>query len=249
MFLKGGVETFSFPFWSGIAAGYDIEDAYIWARQMMSDYQLACIDADGNGLENEKSDQLSIFDMKIDGRYDDYEINAPVIGALRILENGSGSDEVLVQARGVEGKSGISHVFGVGFLPSFDIGAGDSAWESIRLISFYGAGETGAYEGSYATEGLSGVHHLSVYAMDETGIYSSPFQVRIVRESGSTLAGDWDGNNRLEPDDVIFIMKNLSGLRGGEKTGANLWEKDIDGDGNIGLAESIDTLLRLSGFR
>ncbi len=248
-FLKGGLETFSFQFWSGIAAGYDIEDAYIWARQMMSDYQLACIDADGNGLVNEKSDQLSIFDMKIDGNYDDYAKNAPVIGALWLLENGSALDEVTVQARGVAGKNGISHVFGVGFLPSFDMGAGDLAWEGIRLISFSGAGETGVYEGSYSTEGLSGLHHLSVYAMDETGIYSSPFQVRVVRESGATLAGDWDGNNRLEPEDAIFVMKNLSGLTGGEKTAANLWEKDIDGDGNIGLAESIDTLLRLSGFR
>jgi hypothetical protein len=64
-FIRDGVLSFSYQFWASVFLKGNLYDAFIDAKNMMQNEQTALIDANGNGIGNEKEDKGFARDISI----------------------------------------------------------------------------------------------------------------------------------------------------------------------------------------
>jgi hypothetical protein len=188
LYLNGGL-SFSFQFWSCINSGANLNSSFHFANDIMKNQkQTACIDSDGDGINNENDDEKNAEKMFIgysrviakDKPYITEENNST------ITLNGERSLEL--KAGPIISTNFISHVIAFIIPPDYKMDNSDLAVTNLESIEFFDTDEDNVYETRYSNFSQKGTYYINVYAIDSENMYSEPLSLTIVQ-------------NGIEPDD------------------------------------------------
>ena len=182
--LENGLISFSHFFWSGLFAGQDFEAAFSGARQavaLQASEQTAVLDANGNGLGNEKQDMVDVTGLFL-GNGTAAASAPPVISEIfppRIIRRG---EAATLWVDGVTGTAPIGRVWAVIYPPGFGRHTGQGVpVTELPTVELTKNDTSGRYEGWFEEVSRTGEYVVTVFAMDTTGAVSSPVQSRVIR--------------------------------------------------------------------
>jgi hypothetical protein len=212
-FLYRGGISFSFSFWVQILAGETLDNAFYISKHMIKQYQTPIIEANGNGLGNEKNDikfNKDIF-IGITGELTAHpEFFNPTIDDITVNENVLfGKTKTTIQATGVTGTN-IDSV--IAFIQSPDDFANSSsiAITEIESIELTKTSE-GTYEAIYDGFTMEGMYHINVYAMNIYEGYTTssiPKSITVVQKG--FYPDEYEPNNDFPNAVVPDISQNLN---------------------------------------
>jgi hypothetical protein len=165
--------SFSFSFWSAINRGYELRDAFFYARNQIPPNQTPLLDANGNGKGNEPEDESIAKTRKIRRGYKP-QTDVPYIfdvSAPQIIHN---ETSVTLRA-GVsyfKGGSAIQRVWAIisppGFLPDFP----NTPITNLPSIELSDPDNDGIYEGVYDNFTKNGIYSITICATNTHGDYA-----------------------------------------------------------------------------
>lgn len=200
-FLSGGGVSFSKFFWSQVANGSNIREAFLHGRDAI---RFACLgqtpqmDDNGNGIGNEKSDGVLArnytigFGIMLAG--DD-----PIIGSVSPAQTLSGETSATLWAQDVTSTNAISKVWVVITPPGYSSSPSTPVTDLPSLTLTHVGG--GRYQGTYSNFSLVGAYDVAVHAIDENGNVSLPVKTTV---SQTTILGLCPG---CGGDDVTLSNK------------------------------------------
>ena len=193
-FLSGGNISFSRFFWSRVANGMNVRDAFLHAKKAMAflvNKQEAAIDDNGNGVFNEKADGATALNTHI-GWGITLAGDDPVIGSISPAQTVTGGQTVCFWVQNVTTTGTIAKVWAVITPPEKEGGGISGAVTDLPTVELTFNAGTGRYEGSHAAWTSAGVYTIAVYARDAEGNISLPLTTTVTQ----TL-----GPDPYEPDD------------------------------------------------
>ncbi len=189
--LSNGAISFSQYFWSRVANGGNIRDAFIHAKNAMGllrNNQSPCMDDNGNGVGNEKEDgQLAR----------NYTLGAgvilagddPIIGSVYLVQTQGGAASETIRANGVTTTGVMSRVWAVVTPPNFSPGSPTVPVTELPTFELSQVSDSG-YEGICNRFDLPGDYHIAVYTMDDEGNVSTPKTLTVSRDAIVDVAPD-----------------------------------------------------------
>jgi len=235
--VTNGTVSFSWPFWTRTAAGFDVNDAFANAKNAIPRQysQTPLIDADGDGIGNEKSDKIAAHNLYIG--YDMVSAaEFPTIASVSPTQMLSDETTVSIFADGVTGSTAITRVWATVLRPDFEEGPADDPVTYLPEIELTHVG-SGRYEGSYDNLDLDGRYILTVYAKDSEELISEPMAIRVLK---NVVLGDINGDSFVDLSDLVVALKVASGIGSeGVRTDYAASGVDVNGDDRVGLAEVI----------
>ena len=181
-FLSGGEISFSSYFWSKIANGGTLRDAFRFARDAIRyacPQQNAVIDDNGNGIGNEYEDGRIAQQFRL-GQGVMLAGDEPVVGRLICPETLRGSPFALIMAGQVTGTSAIAQVRAI-VTPPADADNQTAGGPSVVTLHRIGLESYMAL-----LKGLDrpGAYTVSVYATDTLGAVSIPVSATLTKTGG-----------------------------------------------------------------
>ncbi len=246
-FLKRGRLSFSYQFWASVDSGFELNQAYFFAKDMMKAHQAVLVDANGNGQvefnEGKELDGIIIGMGK--GSLGDQPFIEQVSVDPQTL---NGNTSATIQAKGVRDANGIEEVWAVIVPPDFSPGSPDIPVTDDDLIILKLEENKGIYKAVDNDFTRTGVYKISVYAKDTNGDYSFSKQLTIVQTNGISFSkGDINRDGTVDLADAVIALKVLAGtdvyvIPGYAESGA-----DVNGDGKIGLEDAVYVIKKESG--
>lgn len=173
-FVNRGALSFSFQFWASVFSGGDVRDSFHFARDMMRDFQTSQVDANGNGIANEKSDRNALRGLRI-GRGYIPASDKPTITFVSAPQTlGSSDSEATIVASGIIDVTGVERVWGVIRRPDFVgevLGTPVLDMPELELTDEDG---DNTWTGTYTQFDVAGTYEITLYAQNPGGFFSSP---------------------------------------------------------------------------
>jgi len=172
--------------------------------------QTAQIDANGNGVPNEKEDQILARDIII-GRGRVAASLPPSIGSVSDDLTLNGQNSAPLDAFNVASLIQIDRVWAVITPPDYNPEDIDNPVTDLPMLDLTDPDGDGNYHGTYNGFTLKGTYKISIFAKDSDGMFSSPLQTTVNQLVGDTtkatisgsVFGSLGGNNDV-------IMKNAT---------------------------------------
>jgi len=218
-FINSGGLSFSFQFWAAMFGGKELYDAFVFGKDMMIDRQSAIIDANGNGIGNEKDDKI-LADNIVVGRGYIPASDIPYIETVSGQQILDGTWSATIQAVGVIDSDGIDRVWAVITPPGFVPESPDTPVTDLPVIEMTDADRDNTYEGQYNDFTISGTYRVTIYAMDKESVYSLPKQTTVVQMNGEVepdsiqLKSSWNLislYNQPADTDIASVLEPISG--------------------------------------
>jgi hypothetical protein len=218
-FINEGGLSFSFQFWASMFGGAELYHAFVFGKNMMIDKQSAIIEANGNGIGNEKDDK-TLADNIVVGRGYIPASDMPFILSVsgeQILE---GTSVATIQAVGVIDSDGIDRVWAVVTPPGFAPESPDTPVTDLPVIEMTDPDSDNTYEGQYNAFTIVGTYNITVFAMDQQGVYSLPEQTTVVQLVGEVGGGSIQLNSgwnlislyhQVAYTDTSSVLSSISG--------------------------------------
>ena len=188
MFASSGTLSFSYLFWAHIFNGDSFYESYVYGKNGIAvaypDRQDAQVDANGNGIANEKDDSTLASAIKV-GNEDLSAGDLPTIGSVSDAQTLTTDTSAQIWAKGVIDADGISRVWAVITPPGYTSNPDDPVTElpTIDLIL-----NSGRYEGTYTGFTASGTYNITIFAEDTKGYRSLPTQTKVTTPITSTTS-------------------------------------------------------------
>jgi DNA-binding beta-propeller fold protein YncE len=192
-FVSGGTLSFGYLFWSHIFNGDSFYDAFLHAKNSI-EYtypQNPRLDADGDGIGNEKEDKDIAATVQI-GNETVTGGDIPTIGEVSSPQVLNGEKVALIYADNVIDANGINRVWVVITPPNYSSSSPDIPVANLPILDLSPVGE-GRYEGTYSGFTKKGDYNIAVYASDTKGLISLPVSTTVTQQKGTvmTLAGPY----------------------------------------------------------
>jgi hypothetical protein len=218
LFLEGGALSFSYQFWAAVFYRGKFYDAYLIATQQMEGDQRPLLDANGNGIANEREDRFLVKDMVI-GRGAVAAAVPPELKGVSPAQTLNGEISALIEVGEVISLNPIERVWAVMVPPNFrSRSAGEPVTElpSFELADVDGDGKFGA---TYSGFTKNGTYKLQLYARDNQGIVSLPVTTEVTQAQGEIIP-----NEVPVAEDAAYTIEEDGALEG------TLKATDADGD-------------------
>lgn len=183
--IQNGVLSFSYQFWASVFLNARLYDSFVVGRNMMERDQTALIDANGNGIGNEKEDKTLAADVVI-GRGRIAASTPPLIGSLPDEQVLSGETTAVLWAGDVVSLNPITGVTAYIVPPGFDQGSPDDPVTEVPAVALTDPDGDGVYEGTWDGFQVQGTYRVTVFARDEEGVFSLPKATSVVQTVGPT---------------------------------------------------------------
>jgi Big-like domain-containing protein/chitobiase/beta-hexosaminidase-like protein/peptidase C13-like protein len=183
LFLEGGVLSFSYQFWASVFYEGKLYDAYLNGSRLMKGDQIPLLDADSDGIANEKADKLLISNILI-GRGAMAASTPPDIQSVSGEQVLTGETSATVWADDITSLDPIIRVWAVVMPPDYHPGEADIPITDLPSLEMTDPESDGKYEGTYTEFTLHGTYRLMVYAKDSQGVISLPQQTTVVQDGG-----------------------------------------------------------------
>jgi len=191
-FLNNGVLSFSYQFWTSIFLNSYLYKSFITGNNMVSGSQTPLIDANGNGIGNEKEDR-KLASGVIVGRGRAAASTPPVIGGVSEEQTLYSVDTATLWANDIFSLNSIVRVWAVIAAPGSDLGSPDVPVTSFPTVDLEDADNDGKYEGTYPDFTQKGIYEVTIYAMDSKGMNAIPVRTRVNQTVGETTGAALSG--------------------------------------------------------
>jgi len=251
LFVDKGTVSFSFFFWGRFFNGDSFYDSYLHAEDSVSIIygQTSMIDANGNGIPNEKIDRDTARDIRI-GREIHSAGDLPLINWVSSEQTLEGETSSLIQAD-VFDSNDISRVWAVITPPGYSSPSPDTPVTDLPVIELVYA-DNNRYEAEYHHFTLMGTYKITIFAEDIDELISLPAQTFITQNDGILLLkGDINGDEVVDLADAIIVLKILAGIdaSGMIRPDYSMSGVDVNGDGKIGFEELGYILQKIARLR
>ncbi|MDC0464970.1 chitobiase/beta-hexosaminidase C-terminal domain-containing protein, partial [Pseudomonadales bacterium] len=118
LFLEGGVLSFSYQFWAAVFYKGKFYDAFLAARDQMQSEQRPLLDANGNGIANEKADRALVQNIVI-GRGAVAASVPPELQAVSPPQTLNGETSAVIEVGSITALNPITRVWAVMVPPNF----------------------------------------------------------------------------------------------------------------------------------
>lgn len=183
LFAGRGTLSFNYLFWSHIFNGDSFYDSFVYAKQgiQLVYSQIPQLEADGNGIPDERSDYdiaslIKLGDEKKTGN------DIPFIGSVSSVQTLNGETSAQIYAENVIDANGISRVWAVITPPGCSTASPHNPFTKLPEIDLILA-EDDKYEGIYDNFNMSGTYRITVFATDKKGLMSLPEQIIVIQTS------------------------------------------------------------------
>jgi hypothetical protein len=206
IFIDSGTISFSFLFWARILNGDTLYDSYYHAKNSirLSYQQTPQLDANGNGIPNEKGDDITGSKILIDITSGD---DIPYIGKVSANQLLVNKNQAHISAEDVTDSNGIQRVWTVINPPDYISSNPDNPILDLPILDLNYV-EKNRYESIYTEFTHPGNYQITIFAMDHNGTISLPRQTVVTRIN----FGDINNDNSIDLADAIISLKILSGL-------------------------------------
>jgi len=222
-FIDQGRISFSYQFWSGVFGKANIFEAYRQSSGVMRGYQQALIDANGDGIPNEKADYLAAADLRLGRGAVSAAFEPQIIGVSLPQSIGNGS-VATVSVDEVSSINELARVWAVVLPPGYDNADPDAPVLEATEVDLSPTGGT-AYSVTFDAFSSEGVYQVIVYAKDDQGLISAP-AFTAVSKGSAELSGDTDGDGVADGADLCPAVFDD--------------QSDFDGDGRGDACDSDD---------
>jgi len=182
-FLDQGTLSFSYQFWNSVYGGSEIGRAFYQGRMQMEHRQSAMIDANGNGIPNESEDETFANGLRVRRGYRPL-IDIPYIYRVSDIQN-LGNEETSAKLwAGVsyaDEDTEIRRVWAIITPPDFAPESSDVPITDLPAVELQNTDNGSVYEGSYDKFTANGEYAVSIYAMNDKGVYSLPRQTSVIK--------------------------------------------------------------------
>ncbi len=202
-FLTNGRVSFSQYFWSRVANGANIRDAFFHgknAMELLHDNQTPHLDDNGNGDGNEKPDGNLARNYTI-GAGVVLAADDPIVGSVYSVQTQGGETSATIRADGATTTGVMSKVWAVVTPPDYSLGNPTAPVTELPTFELSKVSDSG-YEGTYNRFDLPGAYHIAVYAMDDEGNVSMPKTTTVLRNAIVGVSPDIKANGA---DDSIAV--------------------------------------------
>lgn len=215
-FENDGVLSFSYQFWAYLQLNAYLVRAFNAAGNMMENDQTALLDASGNGIPNEKVDDIS--DIVI-GRGRVAASTPPVVGKVSEKQILNGEASASLRASNVVGLNPVTHVWGI-VIPPGDRSADDPVIDFPKL-HFLDADQDGNYDAVYNGFTSVGTYQVLVYAKDIDDAISMPKEIIV----SQTAADSYEDDDTFSKASAILLNDPNSQLHNIHDAGDDDWIK------------------------
>ena len=226
-FIDQGRISFSYQFWSAVFGKANIFEAYRQSKAIMRGYQQALIDANGNGIANEKADYLAAADLKLGRGAVSAAFEPQIIGVSLPQSVGSGT-AATVSVDEVSSINQLARVWAVVLPPGYDNADPDAPVLEATEVELSPTGGK-AFAVTFDAFSAEGVYQIIVYAKDDQGLISAP-AFTAVSKGSAELSVDTDGDGIADGADLCpAVFDDQSDFDGDGK--GNACDSDDDNDG------------------
>lgn len=206
--MKGAL-TFSFQFWGRIREGYELKPAFLFAKDVIKNYQSPCADADGNGISENTDIKYGIENIVI-GSSGGIASLMPQIKMVSDEQTLNRKNTATIWA---EAATDTNEVWAVITPPDYIPESPDEPITDLPVLALTDPDNDGKYEGVYDHFAVNGTYKINIYATDTDGNCSLPLQTAVIQTAAAQtcLEGDINGNGILDMNDAIIALKVLSG--------------------------------------
>ncbi len=182
IFEVDGQLSFGYQFFSKLFYGTSFYKSFVDAKNCVKatyeDKQNPQLEANGNGVGNEKADQEIANAIKI-GNETKTATDIPSIQTVSAPQALSAGDtSAFIHAQNVVDADGIQEVFAVIKPPDYSSGSSDNPVTDLPTITLTSVGNN-SYSGTYDGFTSQGVYSVTVFARDGEGILSLPYQTSV----------------------------------------------------------------------
>ncbi len=184
-FLDQGTLTFSYQFWNSVYNGNGIGEAFSQSRMQMEPRQTAMIDANGNGIPNEPEDETLAKGLQVRRGYRPV-IDIPYIYGVSDIQNLRDEETSAKLWAGVsyaDEDTEIRRVWAIITPPDFAPESSDVPITDLPTVELQNTDNSSVYEGVYDKFTAKGKYAVSIYAMNDKGVYSLPRQTAIIKSA------------------------------------------------------------------
>ena len=179
MFASSGTLSFSYLFWAHMFNGDSFYQSYVYAKDGIAvaypDRQNSQIEANGNGIANEKDDNAMASVIKV-GNEDTSAGYLPTIGSVSEAQTLTTGTSAQIWAKDVIDSDGISKVWAVITPPDYTSSPDDPVTELPTINLTFNSDR---YEGTYESFTTSGTYNIAIFAEDNQGYRSLPVQTTV----------------------------------------------------------------------
>jgi hypothetical protein len=204
-FVAGGLVSFSDAFFAGILMGLDVGRAFAYAREAMSAYQSAQLDANGTGTYQPGVDEEGAVDITIGASFVAGK-DIPQIGSVCGTQILAGSSKAVLWAANVASAYPVERVWCLVVPPGHQPDPEDPVGDLPVLPLAYNP-DTRRYEAEYTGFSQGGTYKILCYARDIWGSVSLPRQTYVTQSGylervilvagGTTNDASWRGVNAM----------------------------------------------------
>ncbi len=188
-FVSQGIVSFSYYFWTEIQHSGDLYDSFVSAEgavEFSFSEQHPEIDANGNGVSNEKEDIIIAGEYTI-GIGTIHGIDVPTIESISDPQTLSGGmTNATITVEGVNSAGTIAEVWAVIDPPNYEPPSPSEPVTNLPTVSLTNRGG-GTYSFTYSGYTVTGDYEISVYAKDTDENISEPKTTTITQTRGNEL--------------------------------------------------------------
>jgi len=175
-FINNGKLSFSFQFWADIRFGSYLDDAFFFGRDMVKAFQTSLLDANGNGIPNEKQDK-EFSNRVVIGNEIEVKTYAPIVNNISDPQIIYDQTSANIWASGIIVENKVQKILAV-VRPPEEPGINDPEFDIIEL---HDENNDHTYEAVYEKLDRPGKYIVSVYAVDSAGNHSEPVLTTITK--------------------------------------------------------------------
>jgi hypothetical protein len=204
-YVAGGLVSFSDSFFSGVLIGLDLKDSFLLARDAMSAYQSAWLDANGDGVYAPGADPGLLAGVDIGASFVAGK-DIPQIGHVMGNQLLYGASEATLWAYDIVSGYPVDRVWCVVVPPGHNPNPTNPVGDLATLDLSYNA-TSGRYEATYGGFSEMGTYKLAYYARDiwesvslprQSYVTQNGFQERVILVvGGSTNDARWAGIDNM----------------------------------------------------
>ena len=205
-FVAGGQVSFSDAFFGGLLTGLDLADAFTLARDAMSVYQSAGLDANGDGIYTPGTDPAQVVGTYVGASFIAGK-DIPQIGHVLGDQMLYGDTTATLWAYDISSAYELSRVWCLVVPPGHNPNPTNPVADLPLLEMAYNPG-TGRYEAQYSGFSEMGIYKLVYYAKDiwesvslpqQSYVFQNGFQERVILVAGGNTndAARWPATDNL----------------------------------------------------
>jgi hypothetical protein len=231
--LNDGLLSFSYQFWASMFETPYVYSAFTQATSMMQTYQSPLLDADGDGIANEKKDSLITHVLKIGNDYETLSKRPKIkVNQKCLVLNGKTSHNFITEK--IVSLQPITKVWATIVPPKKSLPATGNPIFIVPEIALEFTGKEGQYAGIYSEFYENGLYTVSIYAQNLEENISIPAIVRVFSGDVSQWQGDINMDQRIDLSDIIIGLQMLSDINAIETCGTVV---SCDGDDIIDMMD------------